>query len=985
MNDDKKNLNLPNSSGDNGAYRRPRPISSEPNEGAGVRDFRPKRMGGDFESRLENTRSSSSNKVNRAEEAAENFRKSAFSDKVTLNNSNKNIVDSSKSGLEQNQLDSKKISLSNKSKDELFRKVEEKLASQNDDSNLNKEDSSKVTKNNKIFASLFNKKKSRKKDDEEVDNISKKLSSDNNSESFSKSNGQRSKESPFADSLERNNKRKDEELNSLMTKAREAISHRQLNQNQIRKFSKSLRKKVHGKPTRPGSSKSLLSNIGGSILSLIKPLILLVILVIFFVGSIGVGALIANVALTEELPASLLLSKGGDQTSFVYDSQGNELAKLTGSQNIDREWIALSEVSSTAIVDAFISTEDERFEENIGISPRRIASAVVSALTNGGEARHGGSTITQQTVKLLTGEDQRSVQRKIQEWYRAIILTHQLSKSEIMELYLNLVPMANSYVGIQSAAKAYFGKTAPNLTLAECAYLAGIPKSPTSYNPRTERGRRNGLRRQRQVLANMYRLGRITKEEYRQALDEDLHFKKAEDTKSASDVNPYFVEYAVKRVKQDLINKLGYSEIAASRMVGGGGLRIHLTLDPEAQKILDEVYADHSNFETVPGMYDNQPERPNSGGVLINNDTHEIVAMQGGVGEKTQNLVLNRASDIKRQPGSTIKPVAVYGPAIDLGVAAGNTLFQDVPKALDPQRPNEIWPNNYDFNFRGNVLMRFAVKESLNTISVQTLSLVGVENAKAYLSNNGWDMTDDQSQLSLAVGAMTHGISPLELANSFATFASNGIYHEPIVYTRVEDSDGNIILDTPSDTVQVFKPSTAYAITSILQEVTRPRLANSPLYGTVAQYGSITNGQGIAIPTSVKTGTTENATDQWTVGYTPYYTMGIWYGFDNRVKTTYIPQVDAYKVVQVFYGIMNRLHQDKEVRNFEIPADTVGVDVSAYSGNRATQATYSSGAAYTEYFEEGSPLIPTSYDYYSYTKDDDKDNEAEEDTNTNNE
>lgn len=773
-----------------------------------------------------------------------------------------------------------------------------------------------------------------------------------------------------------------EELGILVDHARDALAHRHVSEKQLRQITRSLRKRVKGQPTRPVSSQNLFSSIGGTILSFVKPLLLIMILLIVFLGSVGVGALIGNISMTDELPASLLRSRGGDQNSFVYDSTGRKIATLTGFQNINREWIALSQVQNTAIVDAFISIEDERFRSNIGISPRRIASAVLSALTNGGEARHGGSTISQQTVKLLTGEDQRSVQRKIQEWYRAIALNNQLTKSEIMELYLNLVPMANSYVGIQSAAKAYFGKNAGDLSLAECAYLAGIPKSPSTYDPLSERGRRNGLRRQRQVLANMYRLGKIDAASYRAALSQDLVFKKSEDSGSSNDVNSYFVEYAIRRVRQDLINKLGYSELAASRMVGGGGLRIHLTLDPNAQKILDDVYADHANFEAVQGMYDNQPERPNSGSVLIDNDTHAIIAMQGGVGAKTQNLVLNRATDIKRQPGSAIKPVGVYGPAVDLGVAAGNTVFQDVPKALDPERPDVIWPQNYARTFSGNVLMRFALKESLNTVAVQTLSAIGVENAKAYLSNNGWDMKDDFSQLSLAVGAMTHGISPLEMANSYATFAANGVYHEPIVYTRVEDADGNILLDQPSETFQVFKPSTAFAMGSMLQEVTRGVLSNSPHWGTAADYGSVRNAQGVSIPTSVKTGTTEDAVDQWTSGFTPYYTYSVWYGFDNRVKTTYIPEVDSYKVVQVFYRVMNALHQNKEARSFEMPPDTVAVDVSAYSGLLASQGTYNSGHAYTEYFAADSPLIPQSYDYSAPPKREEKPTETKTEAET---
>ncbi len=749
----------------------------------------------------------------------------------------------------------------------------------------------------------------------------------------------------------------------LLDRTREELSIQKISDRDVELITRQLKRKVRGKPTRPYHSSNPLTSLALGAFTLFKFLLVCLFVCVLFAVSIGVGTLIGNVALTDPLPTSLFLGKGGDQTSFVYDAEGTMVAKLTGAQNIDREYIPLSSVENTKLVDAFISTEDEQFRDNIGIAPRRIISAVLSALSNGGEARHGGSTITQQTVKLLTGEDQRSVQRKIQEWYRAIMLTKQLTKDEIMELYINLVPMANSYVGVQTASKAYFGKTASELNIAEAAYLAGVPKSPTTYNPRSERGRRNGLRRQRQVLANMVRLGMISDDEYHQALNQDLIFIDKPEEVSPQDVNSYFVEYAIKRVRQDLIEKLGYSDFAAGQLIGGGGLRIYLTLDPKIQAIVDEVYADHNNFESFPGMFDNEPERPQSGGVIIDNQTHHVVAIAGGVGAKTQNLVLNRGTDISRQPGSTIKPVGVYAPAIDQDIYAGSTLMSDSPQALDPERPNEIWPYNYSNTFSGPVLLRFALKESLNTTSVQALRDVGVDLAKSYLQNNGWDLTGDESQLSLAVGALTTGISPLELSNSFATFANNGIWHEPVLYTRVLDSDGNVVLEEPNETRQVFKPSTAFIMTNLLQEVTRSRLSNSPHWGVAAQYGQIQGADGV-IQTGVKTGTSDNSVDQWATGLTPYYTAGFWYGFDNATKTSYISEADSYKVLNVFYQIMRAIHQDLPAAKFEMPEGVVAVEVSAYSGQRANSGTYSSGSAYTEYYDENSSLIPTGYDTY---------------------
>jgi len=244
----------------------------------------------------------------------------------------------------------------------------------------------------------------------------------------------------------------------------------------------------------------------------------------FLLAGIGGGMLVGYITTAEPISAGMLSNT--TETTHIKDSEGNDIAILTGSQNINREYVSFSAIKKTYIDEAFKAIEDERFDEHIGIDPRRIGSAIVSALANSGSATHGGSTITQQTVKMISGADQRSAQRKIQEWYNAIQLEQQRSKDEIMELYLNLVPMGNSYVGVQSAAKAYFDKDAKDLSLIECAFLAGIPNLPAVYNPLTETGRRNALRRMRIVLSKMHELGWITDSEYDDALNQELVFAK---------------------------------------------------------------------------------------------------------------------------------------------------------------------------------------------------------------------------------------------------------------------------------------------------------------------------------------------------------------------------------------------------------------------------------------------------------------------------
>jgi penicillin-binding protein 1A len=293
--------------------------------------------------------------------------------------------------------------------------------------------------------------------------------------------------------------------------------------------------------------------IGRTIGRVLQIVLIVVIILGFLVGGLGGGMLVGYVTTANSVTAVQLQSR--NETTRIVDADGNEVAILTGSQNINREFIPISDVKGTYIDEAFMAIEDERFKDHIGIDPKRIGSAILSALTNGGSPTHGGSTITQQTVKLVSGADDISAQRKIQEWYNAIRLEQQKSKDEIMELYINLVPMGNSYVGIQSAAKAYFDKDASTLSLVECAFLAGIPNRPATYNPLTEAGRRNALRRMRIVLGKMHDLGMIKDGQYTEALNTELQFRKIAQTVSATQINSYFVDYVISKVTNDLITQ----------------------------------------------------------------------------------------------------------------------------------------------------------------------------------------------------------------------------------------------------------------------------------------------------------------------------------------------------------------------------------------------------------------------------------------------
>ena len=361
---------------------------------------------------------------------------------------------------------------------------------------------------------------------------------------------------------------------------------------------KDLYKRLRGKPTHCSTMLSIPHALGLAV----SRVLILVFLVLFILGftlaGIGTGMLVGYISTAEEVVTEQI--KSTNEATKIVDSDGNEIAILTGSQNINREYIAFSSVKSTFIDEAFIAIEDERFNEHIGIDPRRIGSAILSALINGGSPTHGGSTITQQTVKLVSGDDEVSAQRKIQEWYKAIRLEQQKSKDEIMELYINLVPMGNSYVGIQSAANAYFDKDATELSLVECAFLAGIPNRPSTYNPLTETGKRNALRRMRIVLAKMYELEMITERQYKSALDTELVFRRTPMTVTSTQVNSYFVDYVIEEVVADLVEKRGYGEDIAWKAVYNNGLRIETTMDQDVQSSIEETFKTQELFISDP-------------------------------------------------------------------------------------------------------------------------------------------------------------------------------------------------------------------------------------------------------------------------------------------------------------------------------------------------------------------------------------------------
>ncbi len=705
-----------------------------------------------------------------------------------------------------------------------------------------------------------------------------------------------------------------------------ATSHRTYAPPPRRRSSSVVRKELYrhlkGKPTHSSAFLTLPAIAGLAVKRMVLLVVVVVLVVGFLLGGLGGGMLAGYISTAT--PVSTEHIKGTNETTKILDDQGQVVAILTGSENINREYISYSTVKKTHIDDAFKAIEDERFDTHIGIDPRRIFGAILSAIANGGNATHGGSTISQQTVKLVSGEDQISAQRKVQEWYKAIQLEQKKSKDEIMELYLNLVPMGNGYVGIQSAAKAYFDKEAKDLSLIECAYLAGIPNAPSLYNPLTETGRRNGLRRMRIILAKMLELGFINEREYQQALDSELVFRRTPVTVASNQVHSYFIDYTIQQVIADLVEKRGYSEQMASIAVYNYGLTIESTLDSFVQEEAEEAFSDQSLFLSDPELLITMPEKPNGSVVIIDNfdNPGQVKGMVGGFGPKTGNFVLNRAVDAHRQPGSSIKPLVVYGPGLDTGKITAASVFTDQEYFLDPDNPTTPYPENATKNYKGNMTVRDALRTSTNTIAAYIWKhvLTG-ENTLLYLKQVGLDRSTE-NYVSIALGGFNRGMSTLEMAGAYATFGNKGLYTEPYVYTRVLDSDGNVLLENKPQYDQVYRPETVFVLTDILKSVLTG--------GTAAGYGLS------GMPAAGKTGTTDDNRDKWFCGYTRYYTASVWYGYDNRLGLTTIPRDDRNNAIRIWQNIMNRIHVDKEALDFEMPDGVIRMTICPESGQKAS-------------------------------------------------
>lgn len=719
--------------------------------------------------------------------------------------------------------------------------------------------------------------------------------------------------------------------------------------------------KSSSKPAPNGAAKKQkkVSSVRKFIFTVIKFLIIFFIVIGCALAGIAGGAVYGYINTAEPIKDEQLATMTSGKTTIIYDSKGNIIQKLTGKDNRDSEPISDKEAPKF-LKDAIIAIEDERFETHPGIDFRRIFSAGISFFTNSGTPTHGGSTITQQVVKNITLNKKRSLQRKVQEWYAAIQLERKMEKWQILELYMNVSYWGNSCYGVQSASKKYFGKPVQELTLAQSAVLAGITNNPGKNNPFTEKGRENAKVRQETILNKMLELGKIDQTQFDLAMVEDLKYASKAQSQKIISVQSYFVDQVISDVKKALMNEHNYSSTLANLKIYGGGLEIYTTMDSQIQASMDKVFMDPTYFPLVNDTAKRQLEHPQSSMVIIDVKNGQVKALYGGYGKKEASNTLNRASSslMRRQPGSSIKPLVVYAPAIDLKLINPATIIDDVPVYMMTGKGNDTekeYPRNYDDKHDGLTSVRNGLKNSVNVVAVKIWrDILGADSSVEYLKKVGIDR-EKEKYISLVMGGLETGVNPLQMAAAYVPFAHKGMYYEPTTYTQVKDSAGKIIIDKKAADFSIaYSEQTAFIMADLMKEVTMGRTSPYPHSGTAAAY---VNEKTVGMTVSGKTGTTNSNIDKWFVGYTPYYTAATWYGYDNNGSEPITLRKDEYNQAMIIWAaVMQKVHVGLDKKDYAIPSGIVQKKICIYSGKIAIELCAKDprgNATKTEYFIKG--------------------------------
>ncbi|MBQ4577898.1 MAG: PBP1A family penicillin-binding protein [Clostridia bacterium] len=616
-------------------------------------------------------------------------------------------------------------------------------------------------------------------------------------------------------------------------------------------------------------------------------------------------------------------------TSFIYyldPETGNEveLNKLHGME--DRVWVDLEDIPKQLQL-AFISVEDNSFYTHQGVNWKRTIGATVNWTGMLNDFTGGGSTITQQLIKNLTDDKDTSVKRKLREIMRALELEQKYEKDDILEMYLNTIYFGQGAYGVQQAAKTYFNKELDQLTLAECASIAGIVKNPYGYD--LKRFPEANAERRETVLYTMREYGNISQKQYEAAIKEDVKAYRAsgEDEESGEEYQSYFVDAVYWAVKDDLQNKLGYSESMAKQLLLSGGLKIITTLDPVIQEKMDAVFLDEENF---PGGLGKDGTYPQASMVLMDPYTGHVKALYGGRGEKEGNLVLNRATDTTRSPGSAIKPISVYSPALEYGLVTPITVVDDAPKDYTVRGDGTGWPYNESRTYSGRTTILNGIAKSYNTVAVDLVQRLGVDRSYNWATKNlgltlvehmekNGQVFSDRELSPLSMGSLTNGVSVLEMTAAYSAFVNDGQYTTPILYTKVYDADGKLLLDNdPVTTVAMSTKTRDYMI---------------QLLSGVVKTGTGRKAAIEGIEVGGKTGTTSADNDRWFAGITPYYVGVVWFGFDQPQS---LQKFSTNPALELWTRVMTSVLEGAEPAQFTLSTEMNKVSYCLDCGRLAT-------------------------------------------------
>lgn len=714
--------------------------------------------------------------------------------------------------------------------------------------------------------------------------------------------------------------------------------------------------KINKKSKKTDKKKKKFKDKHPRIATIIKIFILLIILAIIIVAGIFFGALWGGYNLFDLLGDDYKINMDDlvipYENSIVYDSEGKKLAELSAGPK--RKSVSLDQMSKY-LPDAYISIEDERFYDHSGVDFKRTGAATLNYITHGGKSSFGGSSITQQVVKNLTNEKEDTAMRKVKEMVKALQVEHFLSKEQILELYLNLIFVGGKDVnGVALGAIYYFNKDVKDLSLAECAYMAAINNTPNSYNPfaKDEKKKQSNIKkgqdRAKVVLKKMLDLGKITDKEYKKAvkeLDAGLKFNKG-DISVTTEVS-YQVDAALSQIVDQIVEENpGMSKDLAEMKLYSGGYKIYTTQVTSIQTRLEQELADTTYLKTSPKGQSSMASM-----TIVEPGTGKVVACGAGIGEEKTKMYLgyfNYATDLKKQTGSSIKPLAVISPGLETGKITASTVFYDGPTTFPGS--SKVYKNEGDYT-RTSMTMRTAIERSQNIPNLKAISIIGVDKSKDFCHSIGLKEVTGKEGVALALGGLTTGVSTFQMANAYATISNNGVYVDPIFYTKVEDNEGNIFIEPKSKedrSTRVMSEQNAYIVKSIM---------TSPVNGAsgTAPYAKI-NGMDVA----AKTGTTNNNYDRWLCEFTNYYAAACWFGYDNSEEVTGFGRNPAGSICT---NVMRDIHNGLEPSTFKQPSGIVTANICVDSGMKAGEKCSN---VYQEVFTDGT--VPAECDRHVMAK-----------------